>query len=165
MGGDRALYSAQDVYWLKRALKNALTAQELGEVPVGAVLVHKNVLVAEGFNQPIQNHDPSAHAEMLVLRKAGQYLKNYRLTNTILYVTLEPCAMCAAAIMHARIGKVVFGAHDLKAGAFGSVLQIKDSLQHLHKLDVLGGVLEKECGDLLRHFFKIRRSSRLTQEE
>jgi tRNA(adenine34) deaminase len=132
-------------------------AQAQGEVPVGAVLVKDNTLVAEGWNQPITHHDPSAHAEIMALRAAGQTLQNYRLPDTTLYVTLEPCAMCAGAMLHARVGRVVFGAFDPKTGAAGSVFNTLQDENNLHTLTVSGGVLAEQCSEQLRAFFRERR--------
>lgn len=129
----------------------------MGEVPVGAVLVLDNDCVAEAWNQPIAAHDPAAHAEMLALRQAGQKLGNYRLNDTTLYVTLEPCAMCAGAIIHARVARVVFGATDPRAGAGGSVFQILDSDKLNHRVRITGGVLETACTEILQDFFQKRR--------
>ena len=129
----------------------------MSEVPVGAVLILDNECVAEAWNQPIAAHDPSAHAEMLALRQAGQKLGNYRLNDATLYVTLEPCAMCAGAIIHARIARVVFGALDPRAGAGGSVFQILDSDKLNHRVQITGGVLETACTGILQDFFKKKR--------
>lgn len=129
----------------------------MGEVPVGAVLVLNNECVAEAWNQPIAAHDPAAHAEMLALRQAGQKLGNYRLNDTTLYVTLEPCAMCAGAIIHARVARVVFGATDPRAGAGGSVFQILDSDKLNHRVRITSGVLETACTEILQDFFQKKR--------
>ena len=129
----------------------------MGEVPVGAVLVLNNECVAEAWNQPIAARDPSAHAEMLALRQAAQKLGNYRLNDTTLYVTLEPCAMCAGAIIHARVVRVVFGAADTRAGAGGSVFQILDCDKLNHRVRITGGVLETACTAILQDFFQKRR--------
>ena len=142
---------------MSRALELAREAERMGEVPVGAVLVFNNECVAEAWNQPIAAHDPSAHAEMLALRQAGQKLGNYRLNDTTLYVTLEPCAMCAGAIIHARVARVVYGATDPRAGAGGSVFQILDSDKLNHRVRITGGVLEKACTGILQDFFKKKR--------
>lgn len=147
-----------DQRWMRHALKLAQHAQELGEVPVGALLVKDNELVAEGWNQPIAAHDPSAHAEMVALRAAAMALKNYRLNGLTLYVTLEPCVMCAGAILHARLARLVFGADDPRAGAVRSVYDVIARPQLNHKLDWTGGVLADECGALLSNFFKAKRS-------
>ena len=128
-----------------------------GEVQVGAVLVRDGQVIAKAFNKPIGNHDPSAHAEMLALREAAKTEENYRLPGSTLYVTLEPCVMCAGAIFHARVDRVVFGASDPKTGAAGSVLDVFSSKQINHQTSVEGGVMSEECGQLLRSFFKERR--------
>jgi len=132
-------------------------ARAAGEVPVGAVLVCGDEVIAKGFNHPIGGHDPSAHAEMAALRAAAQKLENYRLPGCELYVTLEPCLMCAGAIMHARIARVVYGARDPKTGACGSVVDAFANPQLNHHTTVIGGVLEDECGAALRAFFADRR--------
>lgn len=142
---------------MRHALELAKRAEEEGEVPVGAVIVQDNELIAEGWNQPIGNHDPTAHAEVSALRKAGLSARNYRLTGATLYVTLEPCVMCVGAIMHARIGRVVYGAKDPKTGVAGSVMNLFEGSHVFHRVTVQGGVLAEECGDLLRHFFRTRR--------
>ena len=142
---------------MRRALQLAAAAAAKGEIPVGALLVRDDVILAEGANCPIASHDPTAHAEIEAMRAAGRALGDYRLTDTTLYVTLEPCAMCAAAIVHARVRRVVFGAWDPQAGAAGSTLDYF-RLPHLnHRVDVFGGVLSEECGQTLRRFFEDRR--------
>lgn len=148
-----------DQHWMQAVIKLAQKAEELGEVPVGAIIVKDNVLISEGFNQPISQHDPTSHAEIMALRNAAQELENYRLPNTTLYVTLEPCAMCAGAIIHSRVQRVVFGAFDSKGGAAGSVFSILGTDKLNHRVDVIGGVLEKECAELLKAFFKSRRKN------
>ena len=148
---------ATDEFWMSRALELAHQAERMGEVPVGAVLVLNNECVAEAWNQPVAAHDPSAHAEILALRQAGQKLGNYRLGDTTLYVTLEPCAMCAGAIIQARIARLVFGAADTRAGAGGSVFQILDSDKLNHRVRITAGVLEAACTGILQEFFKKRR--------
>lgn len=147
----------RDEYWMRHALRLAGRAWEEGEVPVGALVVRDKRLVAEGWNHPIGNHDPSAHAEIVALRAAGQAEHNYRLPGTTLYVTLEPCVMCAGAIIHARVQRVVFGAPDPRTGAAGSVFSLLDSDKFNHRVEVMGGVLADDCGDLLRRFFRERR--------
>lgn len=142
---------------MRRALELARHAERAGEVPVGAVVVCQGEAIGEGWNQPIMAHDPSAHAEMVAIRAAANHQRNYRLPDTTLYVTLEPCAMCAGAIVHARVARVVFGASDPKTGAAGSVFNLLGSDRLNHRADVVGGVLAEECGDLLRRFFKARR--------
>ena len=146
-----------DVMWMQRALDLARQAERMGEVPVGALLVLNNECVAEAWNQPITAHDPTAHAEILALRQAGKKLGNYRLNDTTLYVTLEPCAMCAGAIIHARIARVVYGAKDPRAGAGGSVFQILDSDKLNHRTRITGGVLEAACTEILQGFFNKKR--------
>lgn len=149
--------AARDEVFMRHALLLARRAQQAGEVPVGAVVVQHDRIIGEGWNRPIGTHDPSAHAEMLAMRAAAQTLGNYRLTGTTLYVTLEPCVMCAGAIIHARIGRLVFGAFDPKAGAVSSLYDVISAPRLNHRLDSQGGVLERECGDLLRSFFRERR--------
>ena len=149
--------AATDERWMRHALKLARRAQELGEVPVGAVVVDGGEVVAEGWNQPIASHDPSAHAEMVAMRAAAATRKNYRLGGLTLYVTLEPCAMCAGAIIHARIARLVFGAADPKAGAVHSVYDLIALPKLNHRVDWAGGVLAAECGALLQEFFRARR--------
>lgn len=146
-----------DNVWMNHALALAKQAAAQGEVPVGAVLVLDNQLIAEGWNQPISACDPTAHAEILALRAGAETLKNYRLPNTTLYVTLEPCAMCAGAMLHARVQRLVFGAFDPKSGAAGSVLNITQDARLNHRLVCEGGVLAESCGELLRDFFKAKR--------
>ena len=148
----------QDLEFMQLALVEAQKARALGEVPVGAVLVSDNQVIATGHNQPINNNDPSAHAEVVTLRVAGQNLSNYRLPNTTLYVTLEPCMMCCGAIMHARISRVVYGAADAKTGCVHSVLNLFDNPQLNHHTMVEGGVLAQECAQVLKDFFKERRA-------
>ncbi|MCK5812746.1 MAG: tRNA adenosine(34) deaminase TadA [Cocleimonas sp.] len=149
-----------DEIWIKHALILADKAYQQGEVPVGAVLVKNNQIIAEGWNQPIAHHDPSAHAEIMALRLAGQAAQNYRLPETTLYVTLEPCVMCAGAMIHARVERLVFGAYDPKTGAGGSVFDIFSDARHNHQIEVVGGVLSELCGDKLRAFFRERRRKR-----
>lgn len=146
-----------DTHWMRLALQQAEEARLRGEVPVGAVLVRDGELVASGFNQPIALHDPSAHAEMLALRAAGQILQNYRLPGLELFVTLEPCAMCAMALLHARVSRVVFAAADPKTGAAGSVLDLFAQPQLNHHTSVTRGVLAEESAALLQAFFRERR--------
>jgi tRNA(adenine34) deaminase len=146
-----------DERFMRRALELARRAEEMDEVPVGALVVEDGRIVGEGWNQPIAAHDPSAHAEMVALRAAAKYAQNYRLPGTTLYVTLEPCAMCAGAIVHARIARVVYGAVDPKAGAGGSVFNLLADDRLNHRALVVGGVLAEECGGLLKRFFAMRR--------
>lgn len=142
---------------MRHSLKLARRAQDLGEVPVGAVIVNGDEVIAEGWNRPIASHDPSAHAEMVAMREAAAALKNYRLGGLTLYVTLEPCVMCAGAIIHARIARVVFGATDPKAGAVNSVYDVIAHPRLNHKPEWTGGVLAAECGAILQEFFRLRR--------
>ena len=142
---------------MRQALALARRADASGEVPVGAVLVRANQVIAEGWNAPIGNSDPTAHAEIQVLRQAGQVTGNYRLPDTTLYVTMEPCPMCAGALVHARVSRLVFGVADDRAGAAGTVFNIVQAAQQNHRLEVTGGILETECRDLLQTFFRARR--------
>jgi tRNA(adenine34) deaminase len=146
-----------DQQYMHMAIEQAQLAAQSGEVPVGAVLVKDGQVISKAFNKPIANHDPSAHAEMLALRQAALAEENYRIPGSTLYVTLEPCAMCSGAILHARIDRVVYGAPDPKTGAAGSVLDIFASKQINHQTSVEGGIMSEECGQLLRDFFKGRR--------
>lgn len=146
-----------DADWMQHALRLAQRAELQGEVPVGALLVHEDRCIAEGWNQPIQTNDPTAHAEVVALRKAGQVLQNYRLIDTTLYVTLEPCVMCMGAIAHARVKRLVFGAFDPKRGAVCHALQLSDAPFLNHRVEWAGGVLEQSCAELLTDFFKARR--------
>ena len=146
-----------DHQFMQQAIEQAKLAAISGEVPVGAVLVRDGQVISAGFNQPINNSDPSAHAEMMAIRSAAQSISNYRLPGSTLYVTLEPCIMCAGAILHARVDRVVFGAVDPKTGAAGSVLDVFSERRINHHTQVEGGVLGQECGQLLRDFFKERR--------
>jgi len=148
---------ARDEAYMRRALELARQAEEAGEVPVGAVVVLNDEIIGEGWNQPIVSHDPTAHAEIVALRAASQRVKNYRLSGAILYVTLEPCAMCAGAIVHARVARVVHGAADPKTGAAGSVFNLLDSSALNHRPQLTSGVLAEECGRMLRRFFEARR--------
>jgi tRNA(adenine34) deaminase len=142
---------------MRLAIEQAQLAAQAGEVPVGAVLVRDGQVISKAFNKPIANHDPSAHAEMLAIRAAALAEENYRIPGSTLYVTLEPCAMCSGAMLHARIDRVVYGAPDPKTGAAGSVLDLFSSKQINHQTSVEGGIMSEECGQLLRDFFKGRR--------
>ncbi len=146
-----------DVEFMRLALDLAVRAEAAGEVPVGAVIVRGDQVVGEGYNQPITLRDPTAHAEMLALRAAAQTLDAYRLAGTTLYVTLEPCPMCAAAMVHARVDRLVFGAWDPRQGAAGSAFNLVTARELNHTLDCFGGVLSDECGALLKRFFAARR--------
>ncbi len=150
--------AAPDKIWLREALAQAEEAQAADEVPIGAIILGPDkMIVARGQNRVIRDHDPTAHAEIVALRAAGIALKNYRLEQCTLYATLEPCAMCAGAMIHARIGRLVFGAFDPKAGAVGSVLSVLNHPQLNRQVEVSGGILAEECGDILRRFFQSRR--------
>lgn len=146
-----------DEEFMKIALEEARKAAQHGEVPIGAVLVKGERILAKDHNRCIQLSDPTAHAEMLVLRKGGRLLKNYRLNQTNLYVTAEPCLMCASAMLHARISRLVFGAWEKKFGAVESTVRVFEMKGLNHQIDVQGGILEKKCSDLLRNFFKKKR--------
>jgi len=153
------MYNQQaiDKHFMNCALELATFAADSGEVPVGAVIVRKNTIVAKGSNSPIADHDPTAHAEIIAIRKATAQCANYRTPDTTLYVTLEPCIMCMGAIIQARIGRLVFGAYDAKTGAAGSCYSIgQDNLLN-HSLEIAGGINEQQCAILLKKFFKIRR--------
>ncbi|MCW9716274.1 tRNA adenosine(34) deaminase TadA [Avibacterium sp. 21-594] len=154
-----------DEKMMRYALSLADKAEALGEIPVGAVLVDdEGNIVAEGWNLSILQHDPTAHAEIVALRQAGQVQQNYRLLNTTLYVTLEPCTMCAGAILHSRIKRLVFGAYDLKTGAVGSRFHFFDDYKMNHSLEITGGVLQEECSQKLSAFFQKRREQKKQQK-
>lgn len=143
-----------DEYWMEQAFQCALKAQSLHEIPVGAVLIQGDSLISSGFNQMIRLRDPCAHAEILALRTAANKLNNYRLNQCTLYVTLEPCAMCAAAMVHARIERLVFATRDFKTGAAGSVMNLLNGTLLNHKVHIDEGFLQSRCSQLLRQFFK-----------
>jgi tRNA(adenine34) deaminase len=149
--------TGRDAAFMQVALGQALAAAASGEVPVGAVLVRGEEIIAAGHNAPIASHDATAHAEIAVLRAAGQALGSYRLTDTTLYVTLEPCVMCASAVVHARVRRLVFGAWDPRAGGAGSIVNVFSLPGLNHRVDVFGGVLMEECAALLQQFFAQRR--------
>ena len=155
-----AVRPRSDTYFMQRALELADAAEAKGEVPVGAVLVRGDEIIAEGANRPIASHDPTAHAEIEALRAGGRIIGSYRLTDTTLYVTLEPCPMCASAIVHARVRRLVFGAWDPRAGAAGSIVDVFALPGLNHRVDVFGGVLADECTRRLREFFAARRGVR-----
>ncbi|WP_245603346.1 tRNA adenosine(34) deaminase TadA [Thiomicrospira pelophila] len=147
----------RDAFWMRHAIALAEQAEALGEVPVGAIVVKDDELIATGFNRSITCHDPSAHAEIVALREAGEKLNNYRLPDCELYVTLEPCAMCATTMVHARLKRLVFGASDPKTGSAGSVLNLVNYSAFNHQIPIKSGVLASECSALLSGFFKKRR--------
>jgi len=148
----------QDETYMRRALELAAKAAAEDEVPVGAVLVMDDEIVGEGYNQVITLSDPSAHAEAQAIRAAGQAIDNYRLVNSTLYVTLEPCAMCAGLITHARVKRLVFGAPDPRTGATGTAIEVLNHSSMNHKVELQAGTLADECGDILRQFFRARRN-------
>jgi len=147
----------KDEYWMHLALEQARKAEEMGEVPVGAILVKDNHIIARAHNQSVSTNDASAHAEIQLIRIAGKKLKNYRLNNTSLYVTLEPCTMCLGAIMHARINRLIFGAYDPKTGVCGSAENLVEANYFNHKIKLVSGILETDCRNLLKKFFISRR--------
>ena len=149
--------SAQDLVYMQHALALADRAEEKGEVPVGALIVLKGEVIGEGWNRPILSHDPTAHAEIIALRAAAAKLGNYRLTGATLYVTLEPCPMCAGAMVHARVARVVYGAPDPLAGSAGTVFNLLNAAALNHRAEVQGGVLAEECSRRLKAFFQSRR--------
>ena len=147
----------KDEKWMKIALEEAIKAEKEGEVPVGAILVKDDKLIAKAHNQPILKNDATAHAEIQLIRLGGKKLQNYRLNGSMVYVTLEPCLMCLSAMMHARISRIVYGAHDKKTGAYGFGENLIAANFFNHKIDLVGGVLENKCSDLLTQFFISRR--------
>ena len=147
----------EDEKWMQIAISEANLAKSKDEIPVGAVLIQNSELIAKAHNQPISNNDPTAHAEIQVLRIAAKQQKNYRLVGSTIYVTLEPCAMCLGAMMHARIKRIVFGASDPKTGVCGSCANLTSEAFFNHRITVLGGILEKESKKILQSFFKLRR--------
>lgn len=151
------MFSEHDTIWMQHAIQLAEKAALEGEVPVGAVLIAEDQIIGEGFNRPISICDPTAHAEIIALRHGAKKTDNYRLVNTTLYVTLEPCMMCIGAIVHARVKRLVFGAYDAKAGAAISVFPLIEAKQLNHQVAYQGGLLAEQCGKLLSDFFKARR--------
>ena len=152
-----SVWSSADTEFMSRAIELARMAEAAGEVPVGAVVVKEGVIVGEGWNRPIGTHDPSAHAEMIAMRAAAAAIENYRLLDTTLYVTLEPCSMCAGAMVHARVKRLVYGATDPRAGAAGSVFNIVQHAALNHRVEMQPGLMAQECASLLRQFFASRR--------
>ena len=150
-------FSEQDIYFMRIALEEAMKGFDEDEVPIGAVVVSKEgVILGKGFNSPISSNDPTAHAEINAIRDAARFEKNYRLTGSTMYVTLEPCLMCYGAMVHARVGRLVFGAYDKRSG-LTSHLELIDRLNLNHKIDIEGGLLAEECGDILTRFFELKR--------
>lgn len=144
-------------YWMQKALLLAEQAQALGEVPVGAILVRDDEIVGQGFNRPIINHDPTAHAEIIALRQAGQLVKNYRLIETTMYVTLEPCAMCAMAMVHARVKRLVYATCEPRTGAGGSLYQLMQHSGHNHQIEIVNDICQQQSAQMLTDFFRARR--------
>jgi tRNA(adenine34) deaminase len=155
---DQRSTTVSDEFWMEEALRAAQRALEAGEVPVGAVVVHAGEIIGRGWNRNITDSDPTAHAEIIALRQAGSKLGNYRLEDCELFATIEPCAMCAGALVHARIKRLVYGADDPKAGAIRSVMEVLNHPQLNHRIDVRGGVLGGRCAELLQSFFRGRRA-------
>ncbi|PCI57531.1 MAG: tRNA adenosine(34) deaminase TadA [Gammaproteobacteria bacterium] len=154
-----------DQHFMEQAFKLAQQAEKLNEIPVGAVVVYQDKIIGEGFNQSILLNDPSAHAEMLAIRQAGKYLNNYRLLNCTLYVTLEPCPMCAGLLVHSRIKRLVYASPDLKTGAAGSTFNLVCNEQLNHQVEVTGGIMQEQCSQLLSSFFKRRRAEKKQQKK
>jgi tRNA(adenine34) deaminase len=152
--------SINDVAWMELALAEARMAAEAGEVPVGALVINQGEIIGRAGNRNLRDHDPSAHAEIVALRQAAAHLGNHRLTGCVLYATIEPCAMCAGAIIHSRISRLVYGARDIKAGAAGSVLDVINHPRLNHKLEVVSGLLEDRCSEILQDFFRRKREQR-----
>jgi tRNA(adenine34) deaminase len=151
-------WSEEDERFMRAALAEAKVAASVNEVPVGAVVVKGGEIIGRGLNRPVQDSDPTAHAEIMAIRAAAVSEKNYRLNGTTVYVTLEPCAMCMGAMLNARVSRVVFGAYDPKAGAAGSVVDLSDNRKLNHQIEVNGGLFEDKCGALLQKFFESRRN-------
>jgi len=151
-------FNETDIKFMQRAYELAQQAEQINEIPVGAIVVADGKIIGEGYNQSITLNDPSAHAEMIAIKQAGQNLQNYRMLNCTLYVTLEPCPMCAGLLVHSRIKRLVFAADDLKTGAAGSAFNLVNHEKHNHKIDTTKGVLAEQCSSLLSNFFKRRRA-------
>jgi tRNA(adenine34) deaminase len=146
-----------DEHWMNAALAEAMAAQQAGEVPVGAVVVQDGKIIARGQNRNLRDHDPSAHAEIVAMRQAAQVLRNHRLERCELFVVIEPCAMCAGAMVHARLKRLIYGAKDPKAGAVESVIPVLNHPRLNHQMEITGGVLEEQCSEILRSFFRAKR--------
>ena len=157
------LTESTDTVWMQAALELARKAAEAGEVPVGAVVVKDGQIIGRGYNQPISSHDPTAHAEIMALRDAAAYLQNYRLNDCTLVVTMEPCVMCAGAILHARIARLVYGAREYKTGAHGSVMDVFAEPRLNHHCEVRGEVMAEACSSLISGFFEARRLVKRTE--
>lgn len=155
----------QDIFWMRRALALAELAESQGEVPVGAVLVQDGDIISEGWNQTIQTHDPTAHAEIVALRQAGKIMSNYRLPTLTLYVTLEPCPMCAGALVHSRISRMVVATQDPRTGAAGSLMNLVQHEKLNHQIEVEFGILQKEASEMLSSFFKRKRALAKVQKQ
>ncbi len=149
-----------DEYWMEKALTFASKAEAIDEIPVGAVLVKDNQLIAYGYNRSITDNDPSAHAEMMAIREGGKVLNNYRLIDCTLYVTLEPCSMCAGLLVHSRIKRLVFGAKDAKTGSAGSIMNLLQEPRLNHQVEVTDDVMSEQCGAVISAFFKRRRKEK-----
>ena len=154
---EQVVTTGLDEYYMRLALDEARRALSNGEVPVGAVLVHDGQILACGHNGPVAQSDPTAHAEIVVMRAGARKIDNYRLTGTVLYVTIEPCVMCMGALIHARVARLVYGAADPRVGAAGTVFDLAGDSRLNHRLEVNGGVLEEECRGIIQAFFKNRR--------
>ena len=159
------LTTDDDLRFMQRAMVLAEQAEAEGEVPVGAVVVHQGKIIGEGWNRSIGHHDATAHAEIMALRQAGQHIQNYRLVDTTLYVTLEPCPMCAGAMVHSRVKRVVYGAPDLKTGAANSVMNLLDHEHSFHRVEQQSGVLEEACREQLQAFFRRRRQEKKAEKQ
>ena len=153
------MHSRPDELWMEEALRDARQAESMGEVPVGAIVVYEERVIARAGNRNLADYDPTAHAEILALRQAGRALGNHRLLRCTMYATVEPCAMCAGAMVHARLQRLVYGADDPKAGAAGSTLQVLNHAALNHRMEVTRGVLASRCMDLLQNFFRRKRES------
>lgn len=154
-----------DHYWMQYALTLADKAQQQGEIPVGAVLVKDDEVIGEGWNQSITLNDPSAHAEVMAIRDAGQNIENYRLIDTTLYVTLEPCPMCAGALVHSRVARLVYGASDEKTGSAGSIMDLVNHPQLNHQLEVTAGISADQCSEKISAFFRMRREQKKAEKK
>jgi tRNA(adenine34) deaminase len=152
------MHDDSDIFWMREAVAEARAAAQNGEVPVGAVVLYRGELVGRGQNRVLRDADPTAHAEIVAMRAAARAMNNYRLTDCELYVTLEPCAMCAGAMIHARLRRLVYAASDPKAGAAGSVLEVLNHPRLNHQIDITSGILAEDCGEALRKFFRERRN-------